>query len=125
MTESGHWSDWNHVGQDAPWTVGIEEEVMLLEPNTWNLTPRSEEVLAGLPDDMIERTAAETHGSALELATEPHADVPSAAADLRDLRSGLASVLEPLGMRGAVAGTHPFTLWEDVEVSPGARYQFL
>jgi glutamate---cysteine ligase / carboxylate-amine ligase len=24
-----------------------------------------------------------------------------------------------------VAGTHPFTLWEDVEVSPGARYQFL
>ena len=24
-----------------------------------------------------------------------------------------------------MAGTHPFTLWEDVEVSPGARYQFL
>ena len=34
-------------------------------------------------------------------------------------------MLEPLGMRAAVAGTHPFTLWEDVEVSPGARYQFL
>ena len=125
MTESGHWSDWNHAGQDAPWTVGIEEEVMLLEPNTWNLTSRSEEVLAELPADMAGRTAAETHGSALELATEPHADVPSAAADLRRLRSGLASVLEPLGMRAAVAGTHPFTLWEDVEVSPGARYQFL
>ena len=28
-------------------------------------------------------------------------------------------------MRAAVAGTHPFTRWEDVEVSPGARYQFL
>ena len=41
------------------------------------------------------------------------------------LRSGLAEVLEPLGIRAAVAGTHPFTLWEDVEVSPGARYQFL
>ena len=34
-------------------------------------------------------------------------------------------MLEPLGIRAAVAGTHPFTLWEDVEVSPGARYQFL
>jgi len=125
MTQAGHWADWNHVGAEAPWTVGIEEEVMLLEPNTWNLTSRSEEVLAELPAAMAGRTAAETHGSALELATEPHADVPSAAAELRRLRSGLANVLEPLGMRAAVAGTHPFTLWEDVEVSPGARYQFL
>ena len=41
------------------------------------------------------------------------------------MRSELAKVIEPLGIRAAVAGTHPFTLWEDVEVSPGARYQFL
>ena len=98
---------------------------MLLEPNAWNLTSRSEEVLAALPEDMTERTAAETHGSALELATEPHADVASAIDELRELRSELAKVIEPLGIRAAVAGTHPFTLWEDVEVSPGARYQFL
>ncbi len=122
---SVHWSDWNPAGTEAPWTVGIEEEVMLLEPRDWSLTSRSEEVLAALPDDMIERTMAETHGSALELATEPHADIPSATAQLRELRSGLANVLEPIGIRAAVAGTHPFTRWEDVEVSPGARYQFL
>src|SRR4051794_17540204 len=122
---SAHWSDWNPVGAEAPWTVGIEEEVMLLEPRDWSLTSRSDEVLAALPEDMIERTAAETHGSALELATEPHADIPSATAQLRELRSGLAHVLEPIGVRAAVAGTHPFTRWEDVEVSPGARYQFL
>jgi glutamate---cysteine ligase / carboxylate-amine ligase len=122
---SVHWSDWNPAGGEAPWTVGIEEEVMLLEPRDWSLTSRSEEVLAALPEDMIERTAAETHGSALELATEPHADIASAAAQLRELRSSLASVLEPIGVRAAVAGTHPFTRWEDVEVSPGARYQFL
>src|SRR3954467_7134633 len=122
---SAHWSDWNPVGAEAPWTVGIEEEVMLLEPRDWSLTSRSEEVLAALPEDMIQRTAAETHGSALELATEPHADIPSATAQLRELRSGLGGVLEPIGVRAAVAGTHPFTRWEDVEVSPGARYQFL
>ena len=125
MTGSAHWADWSSAGAEAPWTVGIEEEVMLLEPNAWNLTSRSEEVLAALPDEMTERTMAETHGSALELATEPHADVPSAIAQLHRLRGGLAEVLEPLGVRAAVAGTHPFTLWEDVEVSPGARYQFL
>ena len=74
---------------------------------------------------MTERTAAETHGSALELGTEPHAVVGHAIAELRHLRSQLAEVIGPLGIRAAVAGTHPFTLWEDVEVSPGARYQFL
>ena len=125
MTRAGHWADWNPAGREAPWTVGVEEEVMLLEPRDWSLTSRSEEVLAGLPEDMTERTAAETHGSALELATEPHADVAGAATELRHLRSELARVLEPLGIRAAVAGTHPFTLWEDIEVSPGARYQFL
>ncbi|HYH87737.1 MAG TPA: YbdK family carboxylate-amine ligase [Solirubrobacteraceae bacterium] len=122
---TAHWADWSSAGAEAPWTVGIEEEVMLLEPNAWNLTSRSEEVLAALPDEMTERTQAETHGSALELATEPHGDVGSAIEQLRRLRTGLADVLEPLGVRAAVAGTHPFTLWEDVEVSPGARYQFL
>ena len=59
---------------------------MLLEPNAWNLTSRSEEVLAALPDCMTERTAAETHGSALELATEPHADVAE-----RDRRAARAA----------------------------------
>ena len=122
---SGHWTDWNREAREAPWTVGIEEEVMLLEPNAWNLTSRSEEVLSALPERMTARTAAETHGSALELATEPHAEVGAAIDELRHLRSSLAAVLEPLGVRGAVAGTHPFSLWEDVEVSHGARYQFL
>jgi glutamate---cysteine ligase / carboxylate-amine ligase len=98
---------------------------MLLDPRHWNLTSRSEQVLGSLPEEMTERTAAETHGSALELGTEPHADIGSAVAELRRLRSQLAEVIEPLGIRAAVAGTHPFTLWEDVEVSPGARYQFL
>jgi len=121
----GHWADWSSAGREAPWTIGLEEEVMLLEPGTWQLDSRSDEVLAALPDEMRGRTAAETHGSALEIETAPHADVAGAAGELCSLRSGLATVLEPLGMRAAVAGTHPFTLWEDVEVSPGARYQFL
>jgi carboxylate-amine ligase len=120
-----HWADWSPAGREAPWTVGVEEEIMLLEPRSWGLDSRSDEVLAALPEDLQGRTAAETHGSALEIATTPHADVAGVAAELCALRSALARVLDPLGIRAAVAGTHPFTLWEDVEVSPGARYQFL
>ena len=67
--------------------------------------------------------SAETHGSALELASRPHATAAAAAAELARLRAGLADDLAPLGLRAAAAGTHPFAQWSEVEVSEGARYQ--
>ena len=119
------WAAWNPAGAEAPWTVGVEEEVMLLDPVTWMPASRSEEVLAALHPDTADHTAAETHGSVLELATSPHETVAGAARQLADLRRGLADQLGSMGMAAAVAGTHPLASWEDTEVSPGARYQFL
>ncbi len=119
------WADWNPDAAASPWTVGIEEEVMLLDPVTWLPASRSEEVLAALDPRIAEHTAAETHGSAVELATEPHATVADAVAQLARLRGGLASSLDTLGLAAAAAGTHPLARWEETEVSPGARYQFL
>src|SRR5215218_6385353 len=119
------WAVWNTEGAGAPWTVGIEEEVMLLDPVTWMPASRSEEALAALRPEIGEHTSAETHGSAVELATDPHSTVGGAVAQLAELREGLAEGLGELGLAGAVAGTHPLATWEDTEVSPGARYQFL
>ncbi|HZB75056.1 MAG TPA: YbdK family carboxylate-amine ligase [Solirubrobacteraceae bacterium] len=117
------WARWNPAGAETPWTLGLEEEVMLLEPHHWALASRIDDVLPTLPPEIAEHAAAETHGSALELFTAPHTTAAAAAAELADLRTGLAESLEPLGLRAAVAGTHPFAQWNDVEVSPGARYQ--
>jgi carboxylate-amine ligase len=119
------WSHWNRAGAEAPWTVGVEEEVMLLDPVTWMPSSRSEEVLAALDPEIAAHTAAETHGSVVELATSPHATVGEAMIQLAELRSGLAGQLGAMGMAAAVAGTHPLASWQDTEVSPGARYQFL
>jgi carboxylate-amine ligase len=119
------WARWSRAGAEAPWTVGIEEEVMLLDPVTWMPASRSEEVLAALDPDVAAHTAAETHGSAVELATSPHATVAEAVEQLARLRCGLARRLEDLGLAAGAAGTHPMATWEDTEVSPGARYQFL
>jgi glutamate---cysteine ligase / carboxylate-amine ligase len=119
------WAAWNPAGAEAPWTVGVEEEVMLLDPTTWMPASRSEEVLEALDPEIAEHTAAETHGSAVELATSPHATVAGAAAELARLRRGLAMQLDSMGLAAAVAGTHPLASWEETEVSPGARYQFL
>ena len=98
---------------------------MLLEPDgspAW----RSEDVLRVLPDALAEHTRGETHGLALELATDPHATVargrvPSCAS----CAPGWRDAVRGLGLRAAVAGTHPLVRAEEVEVSPGARYQYL
>jgi carboxylate-amine ligase len=117
------WAEWNPAAADAPWTVGLEEEVMLLDPLHWSLASRIDDVLPALSPAVADHAAAETHGSALELFTRPHGTAGGAAAELAELRARLAADLAPLELRAAVAGTHPFAQWSDVTVSPGARYQ--
>ena len=121
MTRLPAWAEWRADGE--PWTVGVEEEVMLLDPRDWALASRVDEVLAAMPAELAERAAQETHGSVLELASRPHATVAAAVAELADLRAGLSAALAPLELRAAACGTHPFALWDEVEVSPGARYR--
>src|SRR4051794_8124811 len=118
------WAKWQTNPALDPWTVGLEEEVMLLEPDgspAW----RSEDVLRALPTELAAHTRGETHGLALEIATCPHATVAEATAELRHMRAGLAHAVRSLGLRAAVAGTHPLVRAEHVGVSRGARYQYL
>jgi carboxylate-amine ligase len=123
MRSLPRWAEWNPAAAEQPWTVGVEEEVMLLDPRDWSLASRIDDVLAVLSPAVSEGASAETHGSALELASRPHPTAAAAAAELARLREGLAADLLPLDLRAAVAGTHPFAQWSEVEVSPGARYQ--
>ncbi len=98
---------------------------MLLESDGGQPAWRSEDVLGAMPPSLAPHARAETHGCAIELATDPHATVAAAASQLRALRAGLAGTLGGLGLRAAVAGMHPLARREETEVSPGARYQYL
>jgi carboxylate-amine ligase len=117
------WAEWR--SSPTAYTVGIEEEAMLLDPVGWKLSPSCEAVLHALPADLASHATAETHGSALELATGVHATVAGAVEELRGLRAGLAEALADRGLSVASAGTHPFAVWSDTVVSCGERYQFL
>jgi carboxylate-amine ligase len=127
MTEVGlpAWARWNPEVAAAPWTIGLEEEIMLVAPDGWLPVSRCEDVLAALPEPIAGSARAETHGSALELATHPHSTVGAAIAELAELREQLSATMHELGLRAAVSGTHPSARWEHVEVSPGARYQYV
>jgi carboxylate-amine ligase len=119
------WARWNARPEQPPWTVGIEEEVMLLDPDSWRLAHRIDDVLPALPPELASHVGAETHACTLELATGVHTTVGSACAELLELRGALEDGLAPLGLRAGVAGTHPAPGAERTQVSGGARYQQL
>ncbi|MEA2283300.1 MAG: glutamate---cysteine ligase / carboxylate-amine ligase [Solirubrobacteraceae bacterium] len=103
----------------APLTVGLEEEVMLLDPQTLDLLPRSLDVLARTGEDA--RFVAELPAAHLEIVTPPVAAVPDAVAALAEGRRDLACAADGIG-RLAAAGVHPFAAPLG-ELNPGERYE--
>jgi glutamate---cysteine ligase / carboxylate-amine ligase len=119
------WADWNAAQGREAWTVGIEEEAMLLDPDSWALAYRVDDLLPALSPVLRRKLSAETHSCTLELAGGIHTGVRTAATELRSLRGALAAELEEFGLRAAVAGTHPSAQGENVQVSESKRYQVL
>jgi carboxylate-amine ligase len=99
-------------------TVGIEEELMLVDARTFELDPRAHEVLAATDGDP--RFKPELPAAQLEIAVPPAASVPEAAAGLARARADIAAVAAP-GARLAAAGAHPFSAPEG-PVHPAPRY---
>ncbi len=87
-----------------PLTLGIEEELMLLDPETLDLLPRAAEVVEAAAD---ERFKLEMPAAQLELTLPPAHNVPDAIAALARGRQDLAAAAAPIG-RLAAAGVHPF-----------------
>lgn len=121
-TDLPDWAEWH---PSRSYTVGIEEEVMLLDPGDWGLAHEGERVLASLPRGLAAHAAAETHQATIELATAPHETAADAAGEIARLRAALTRVLADRGLRAASAGTHPLALWTDTKVSSSARYQLV
>jgi carboxylate-amine ligase len=119
------WAAWRGGTPSTPFTIGIEEEVMLLDPADWSLSNAADTVLRELPPELAAHVAGETHASVLELATGIHTSVGGAASELRALRDDLAGELDRLGLRAASAGTHPAAVWQDTAISSRPRYQLV
>lgn len=114
------WAVWQGGNE---YTLGAEEEVMLLNPHDWSLAQQIDRVLPRLPESMEGHVTRETHTSALELSTGVHQTAAGVHDELRSLRAQLDRELAALGLRAASAGTHPSTVWHETVVSTGPRYE--
>ena len=113
-----------HFGERAPFSVGVEEELMVLDGESLLLTPRAHEVIgasegSGLPGTL----KSELFASALELNTGICESPEQAAAALAELRRGGAGLAEERGLRLAAAGSHPISRPEEQEIADDPRYR--
>jgi carboxylate-amine ligase len=119
------WAAWNPLARERPFSIGVEEEVMLIDAASGDLAWRVADVLAAADADLLAHLAPETHGCVVELHTDPQDDTDAALAELARLRAALRTTLAPLGLRPAAAGTHPFARCQDAHVPAGSRQQQL
>jgi carboxylate-amine ligase len=112
----------HRFGSGAPYRIGIEEEFMLLDPETWDLVPHIDAVLAAAAEgENAERVHSELMQSVVEITTPPCTTVGEAGGHLRRLRAYLAEVARAEGCRFASAGTHPFSLFELQRITANDR----
>jgi carboxylate-amine ligase len=114
------WAQWN--GHWRHNTIGVEEELMLLDPVHCSLVQSGEGVLGQLSDELSPHTRPETHAAIIELVTGIHSDVAGAVAELAALRAQLAVELRAMGLSAASAGTYPLECAGENRVSAATRY---
>jgi len=113
-------------GKSDPYTLGVEEEYMLLDSETFDLVQHVDTVLAAMQGHELEpRINSELMQSVIEIATP----VCHTAADVREqlvqLRTYVSGVARGHGLRVGSAGTHPFSLFERQRITAKDRYRAL
>ena len=110
-----------NYGKRAPFTLGVEEELQLVDETSFDLTSRYAEVF-GEAAQHDERIKEELLQSTVEVATEPCATVAEAIAEADELRRRAQAYADEHGVRVLSAGTHPFARYEHQEVTDKPRY---
>lgn len=115
------WADWRPGGS---YTLGVEEELMLIDSETGALSQSADGVLARLSQGLQGSVITETHAAVLELRTRVHRHAAAAGAELAVLRRLLLYDMRHLsGLSAACSGMHPLARAEETRVSRGDRYR--
>jgi carboxylate-amine ligase len=111
------------ASKDHVFTLGIEEEFQIIDPETRELRSHIQQILADGKMILKEQLKAELHQSMVELDTEVCGDARDARQQVVNLRTELAKLAARDGSKIASAGTHPFSHWMDQLITIDERYE--
>jgi carboxylate-amine ligase len=105
-------------------TVGVEEEYQIIDASG-ALHSHIDTLLAEAAPRLGDKVKREMMQSVVEVGTTICENVDQARDQLGEMRQTLADLLKPEGMRIACAGTHPFSRWQEQEITDSDRYKML
>src|SRR3954465_10227100 len=111
-----------HRFSGPDFTIGVEEELMIVDAETLDLVNAIESLLVDTPMGGIK---PELMGPFLEIATEPCRNAVEAGQQLISLRAQVRDAAAEKGLAIGSAGTHPFAMWEDQRIVARPRYRDL
>src|SRR5215212_3911682 len=111
-----------HRFSGPDFTIGIEEELMIVDSETLDLVNAVESLLGDSPMGSIKPELME---SVLEIATEPCRNAVEAGQQLVALRAQVRDSAAERDLAIGSAGTHPFAMWEDQRIVARPRYRDL
>jgi len=103
-------------------TLGIEEEFQIVDPQTRELRSHVSEFLEEGKMLLGEQVKPEMIQSMIEVGTGVCKDVQEARADITKLRGVISTLVRNKGLAIVAAGTHPFSHWQDQKIFENARY---
>jgi carboxylate-amine ligase len=109
-----------------PFTIGIEEEYLLVDPKTRDLVVDPPPELMDEYRSVLEnQVAPEFLRSQVEVGTRVCQNLTEARSDLARLRTHVAEVADRYGLAPIAASTHPFAQWEKQRHTDADRYNEL
>lgn len=107
---------------DFPFTLGIEEEYQIIDPETRELRSYITQILEQGRLVLQEQLKPEMMQSVVEVGTHVCRTADEARTEIVRLRGAIASLAADQGLTIAAAGTHPFSSWQTQEIYPHERY---
>jgi len=107
-------------------TLGIEEEYMVLDPTTFDLRSHVDlELISQGQVHLHEHIKPEMHGSMLEIGTAVCRDIKEARFEITKIRSIVNHLAKRNGLLIGASSTHPFARWQEQDIYPDDRYQII
>jgi len=105
-------------------TVAVEEEFALLDPETLDLVSRYEDVVRAAEGmDVLRNLAGELIASEIEIKTGRTASFAEVPAVMAQRRRELAALVGPLGLVLGATGTHPWASWKEQRIIDTPHYR--
>ena len=109
----------------ADFTIGIEEEFQIIDPETRELRSHITEMIDEGRMILGEQVKPEMHQSMIEVGTVICNNVQEARVEVIKLRRAVAELALSNGLRIAAASTHPISSWKDQKITDDVHYAAL